>query len=290
MRPPRVSLRRLASSEALSIAFALHVIGLILTDSVKQPLAVALLALVMVITRVVLGVLAQGQLNSRSWLLARGIVTLLFVGTIIIADGGTESPFFFWLLLVIAWQAVTFSMVEFRVAVVVATAVYVTVVLVAGDVTATSIARFGLFLAFLLVMGLGRFFLESYESRVRRLEHTLAAVLSISAMGIVVYDSDRQTPLFTNEAAIAMGLATHAGMARLVPDGSFDHVKIDTLASLVEDAGWLPYEPRMFRVVGEPSRMLRIGVHALRLEDAEPVILVYGEAVEDQSAGPRRSP
>jgi hypothetical protein len=83
-----------------------------------------------------------------------------------------------------------------------------------------------------------------------------------------------------------MGLASHAGMARLIPDGPADSIKINTLASLVEDAGWLPYEPRLFRVIGDPNRLLRVGLHALRLEDAEPVVLVYGEVAQERTDSP----
>jgi hypothetical protein len=107
----------------------------------------------------------------------------------------------------------------------------------------------------------------------------LNSLLSIATMGVVLYDADRQTPLFANDAARAIGLADYTGMARLIPDDAAHSVKIDTLASLVEDAGWLPYAPRLFRVIGDPDRRFWVGLQALRVENAAPVILVYGEEV-----------
>jgi hypothetical protein len=291
MRQPSLALRRFEKYDLVSIAFALHAMAIILTESAADPVLTALLTVVMLATRTVLGVFAKKRSIRYPVLLIRGLITLLLIGAVMVADGGTDSRFFLWLLLLLSWQAVISPLSDFRIMALFAAAVYVIVAFApAGNVTGTAFARFGLLVAFLFVLGAGRVLLEGYEARIRRLEHTVVAILSISAMGVVVYDSDRQTPLFANDTAIAMGLASLEGMARLIPDGSTDHVKIDTLASLVEDAGWLAYEPRLFRVVGDPNRMLRIGLHALRLDDAEPVVLVYGEVVPEQTASPRQSP
>jgi hypothetical protein len=275
----RQALGRLRQFDPVSVVFTLHMTGLLLTHSVRRPLPIALMTLALVTLRFSLDVLNNRRVISVPLRRVRTVITFLLIGGVIIADGGTESPFFFWLLLLIAWEAVTASIDEFRTAVAVAGAVYVSVVLVSGDLTATSVARFGLFVIFILVMTAGRLLLRAYESRIRRLEQMVTSVLFVATQGVVLYDSDRQTPLFANEAAEELGLATYREMARLIPDDATHSGKIESLASLVEDAGWLPYEPRFFHTLADPTHKLRIGVHAVRVEDAAPVIVVYGEAV-----------
>lgn len=285
MRQTSPALRRFEKYDLVSIAFALHAMAIILAEITSEPVLIAGLVLIMLTTRVVLGFLAQKLARRHPFLLIRGIATLILTGAIMIADGGTESRFFLWLILLLAWQAVISPTTEFRLLAGSAAVVYIIVAFASpGDITGVVVARLGLLAAFVVVLSTGRVLLEGYEARIRRLEHTVAAVLSVSNRGVVVYDSDRQTPLFANDAAIAMGIATHADMARLIPDGVLDHLKINTLASLVEDAGWLPYQPRQFRVIGEPHRTLVIGIQALRLEDAEPVVLVYGELAHERTA------
>jgi hypothetical protein len=287
MRQTRPALRRFEKYDFLSIAFAIHAMAIILAESGDEPVLIAGLVLILLVTRLVLGFLAQKLSRRHPFLLIRGVSTLILTGAIMVADGGTESRFFLWLILLLAWQAVISTLADFRLLAGSAAVVYLIVAFASrGDIDATVIARFGLLAAFVVVLSTGRVLLEGYEARIRRLERTVEAVLSVSEMGLVVYDSDRHTPLFANEAAIALGLASHEGMARLIPEGSTDNIKINTLASLVEDAGWLPYEPRLFRVVGEPNRLLRVGLHALRLEDAEPVVLVYGEVAQERTDSP----
>jgi hypothetical protein len=287
MRQTSPALRRFEKYDFLSIAFALHAMAIILAENGDEPVLIAGLVLILLVTRLVLGFLAQKLSRRHPFLLVRGVVTLVLSGAIMLADGGTESRFFLWLILLLAWQAVISPLADFRLLAGSAAVVYIVVAFASPvAISGTVVARFGLLAAFVVVSSTGRVLLEGYEARIRRLEHTVSAVLSISEMGVVVYDSDRQTPLFANEAARAMGLASHAGMARLIPDGPADSIKINTLASLVEDAGWLPYEPRLFRVIGDPNRLLRVGLHALRLEDAEPVVLVYGEVAQERTDSP----
>ena len=275
----RLTIDRLERFDPVSIVFALHMIVLLVTGSTLRPLPIALMTLSLVTVRLILGLWMQRRTSRAWWKGMRSVFTFLLIGGVIVADGGTESPFFFWLLLLLTWETVTASTKDFRNGVVVATGVYVTVALLAGDVTATSVARFGLFVAFIFVLAAGRMILGAYESRIRRYELMLNSLLSIATMGVVLYDADRQTPLFANDAARAIGLADYTGMARLIPDAAAHSVKIDTLASLVEGAGWLPYAPRLFRVIGDPDRRFWVGLQALRVENAAPVILVYGEEV-----------
>ena len=273
----RLTLGRLEQFDPVSIVFTLHMTGLLLTRSVRRPLPIALMTLALVTLRFSLDRLTKKRITPNPLKRVRTIITFLLIGGVIIADSGTESPFFFWLLLLLAWEAVTASIDDFRASVAVATAVYVSAVFISGDITATSVARFGLFVVFILVMTAGRLLLGAYESRIRRLEQIVTSVLFVAALGVVIYDSDRQTPLFANKAAEELGLATYPEMARLIPDDAAHRVKIDSLASLVEGAGWLPYEPRLFHTLTDPTRKLRIGVHAVRVEDAAPVIMVFGE-------------
>jgi hypothetical protein len=286
----RPTLGRLEQFDPVSIVFALHMTGLLLAQSVRRPLPIAVMTLSLVAVRLFLRSWPWRRNRLKFWDGIRSVVTFLLIGGVIVADGGTESPFFFWLLLLVTWEAVTASPEDFRNGVVVATGVYVTVVLLAGDVTPTSVARFGLFVAFILALAAGRLILGVYESRIRRLELMVTSLLSVATQGVVLYDADRQTPLFANQLAHELGLADHAAMARLVPDDAGHTVKIDTLASLVEDAGWLPYAPRLFRFVGDPNRKLRVGIQALRVANAAPVILVYGEEVGEADSSPPSNP
>ena len=280
----RLTLGRLERFDPVSIVFVLHMTGLLVTQSVRRPLPIALMTLSLVAVRLLFRIWPRRRTRPNFWKGTRSVVTFLLIGGVIVADGGTESPFFFWLLLLVTWEAVAASTKDFRNGVVVATVVYVTVVLLAGDVTPTSVARFGLFVVFILILTAGHMTLGVFGSRIRRLEVMVTSLLSVATMGVVLYDADRQTPLFANQLGKELGLADYTEMARLVPDDAAHTVKIDTLASLVEDAGWLPYAPRLFRLVGDPNRKLLVGIQALRVENAAPVILVYGEEVAEANS------
>lgn len=255
---------------------ALHAIGLVLTDSAARPMLLLLLTGGLVLTRLLLGVVARNGDASRA-LLARSVLSLLLVNAAVAADGGTESPVFFWVLLLLAWQALLYPKQRLLLLGGVAAASYLTVVAVTGGFTPASALRFGLLVAFVLILVTGRMVLDDYQSRVGRMDDILSTLVRDLPVAVAVFDSDRETVLYANQAARELGLDDRAGMARLVADDPSQPSARATLGELVHSWGWEPLPPRRFRPVGDRQRVFQVGMLPRRLDNGAPILVVYGE-------------
>jgi hypothetical protein len=272
------AIRRIERLDPVSLVFAAHAIALALTGNVLRPVLVISLVAAMVVLRFALREISVARHDGQGIYVLRSVISIVIVAAVIAADGGTESPFFFWLLLILTWQALRFRQGDFRILLLVGLAAYIVTVLAAGDITATSIARFGLFVSFALVLSLGRFLLEQYESEIHRLDSMVRSVIDEAPLAVAIYDSDRDTLMFANGTAEKLGLATHDGLARIVPVADVSGgAPIVTLASMIEEAGWEPYGPADFKPIGDPQRIMRIGFHVRRLEAGRPIVFVYGQ-------------
>lgn len=272
--------------DPVSIVLGLHALGLILAGSLDRPSVVGGVTAALILIRIAGGHLARsGGQPRRGWLLGREVGSTLLAGVVVVAEGGTESPLFFWLLILLAWQALVLNRASLTILGGTAVVTYLGIVVAASDVTATSVARLGLFVAFILVLVAGRTLMEHYERRLRRLDATVAAVVADMPFAVAVLDGDRETVLYANAAARAIGIDSKETMAQLVPVGRPRTDHIVTLAEIVEQRAWEHRSMEEFRPIGHPDRRHRIGFDARRLEDGAPIVLLYGEDVTRPSEG-----
>lgn len=266
----------------MAIILALHAAGLLLAGTLVRPVAIAILTALLVVARWLLRSVGRRRRQPearRFYLLATSALSIIVVGAVVVADGGTESPLFFWMLIVLAWQALLFERRDLILLDGVAAATYLGVIFAAADVSATSVARFALLLAFMLVLYSGRTVLDGYRTRVRRMDAVIATLVHDLPMAVAVFDSDRETVLYANTAAEGMGLDDRAAMARLVPTDPSLRRGAGTLGESIHFRAWEALPPRTYQRLGEPDRLFRVGVRPERLEDGAAILVVYGEDV-----------
>lgn len=282
---PRSSrFRQLQRWDPLAFIFLAHGVGLSLAGETGNPVAVSLLS----------GGLAVGRL-ALAWLLPRGteptarfVIALLSAAltyTVVLVDGGTESPFFFWVLLLLGWQALVLDQKIFRRIGVVNVAAYLLVVAIVSDLTAAAIFRFGLLVAFILTLALGREVLDRREEEVARLDDVVRGIIDDAPMAMAVLDADRDTLLYANTAAHGMGIDSRDAMAHLLLDDPARPQRITTLADLVVGSGFHQSPLRTYRHIGSARPQYRIGFHPRRVGQARPVVLVYGLDIDAHDGG-----
>lgn len=272
------TIRRIERFDPMTAIFVVHGAALLLSGSVEHPVLVASLVLALASVRLGLGWMDRRGLSATQQLI-RTVLSVVLVAAVVVADGGTESPFFFWMILLLSWQALIFGRRRFVGLGVLMGVAYMGVV-VLTDFTAASAARFGLFLALFAVLLAGRVVLESHEVEIRRLDGIVGVLVEDAPIGLVVFDSDRDTVLYANDAARAIGFDSHEGMARLLPVRSHPGEGIKTLAGMVMDSGFSRSVPQAFHRIGEPERPFWIGFHPHRMPDAGSVVFVYGNELE----------
>jgi PAS domain-containing protein len=260
--------------------FLLHGLALVLLDRTDAPLWISLLAGAMAVVRL-----------TAAWFSTRGMVrfvaaiaSTLIAYAVVIADGGLESPFFFWILILLGWQAVTFNRRQIVWLGGASVAGYIATLLVTGDSTPESLARLGLLIAFIFALVVGRTILDRQEAQVRRLDDMVTTLIEDATMAVAVLDADRESVLYANPAAHRMGLTTHDSMARLILDDTRHLQKVTTLADLIVGAGYQSAPMRAFRPIGSPTSEYQIGYHPRREEGVSPVMLVYGVEIHERPA------
>ncbi|MGH8937203.1 MAG: sensor histidine kinase, partial [Acidimicrobiia bacterium] len=131
---------------------------------------------------------------------------LVLAATLMAADGGTESPFFFWPLILLAWQALLRPMPQLGLLAGVAVASYLGVVLAVPDVTSASLARLGLLVAFCGILVVGRLRLEEHEAEAERAGRLLRDAFWAAPVGLAVVGGEPPRVLYANQTAHAMRL------------------------------------------------------------------------------------
>ncbi|MGA7269435.1 MAG: hypothetical protein WB239_00005, partial [Acidimicrobiia bacterium] len=255
--------------------------GLLIAGTLARPFAIAILTGLLVVARWVFGSLGRRAKEPevrRLYRLATSALSTLVVGAVIVADGGTESPLFFWMLIVLAWQALLFERRDLLILDGVAAATYLVVIIAANDVSATSIARFALLLAFMLVLYSGRTVLDGYRARVRHMDAMIATLVQDLPIAVAVFDSDRETVLYANTVAEEMGLDDRDAMTRLVPTDPSLRRGAGTLGESIHFRAWEPLPPRTYQPLGS-DRLFRVGARPERLGDGTAILVVYGEDI-----------
>lgn len=252
--------------------FLLHGLSLALAGETDAPLIVSLLSGVLAVIRLIASWLTSAAFAR----MASAVLSVGLAFAVIVVDGGLESPFFFWVLVLLGWQALTFRRLQFLQIGGVTVAAYLVTLVVTGDTTTASIARLGLLIAFIGALAVGRTILERREAEVRRLDDMMSTLIEEATMAVAILDADRETVLYANPAAHRMGLTSRENMARLILDDPDRLQKVTTLAELVVGAGFQPSPLRAFRPIGSPASEYRIGYHPRRPSGEDSVVLVYG--------------
>lgn len=268
---------RIDRIDPVSIVFAAHSVVLAASDRLARPVAVLVLTALLLAVRYGFAIVARRATESEASIeLAGAVASTILVGAVVAADGGTESPLFFWFLILLAWQALRFTRQRFLWLCGAAAVSYVLVLVVADDVTSASLGRFGLFVTFMFVLASGRTMIDEYQLRVRRMDAMVSTVVQDMPMAVAIFDADRETVLYANGMARAMGLVDRDAMARLIVADPAAGSAV-SLAHLIHQRAWEPLRPQVFTALPGHDRLYRIGFHPRRLEDGAPILVVYGE-------------
>lgn len=265
----------------MALIIAAHGLGLALAGETEAPVLIALLVGSLAVARVAVVWLAPQ--TTGFWRLAISGVSVVVAYAVIVADGGTESPFFFWILLLLAWQVLIFNRSRFILLGGLTVAAYLMTIVLTGELTATSMARLGLLAAFVIALTIGRAVQDHQISDLARLDEMVSTVVADTPMAVAIFDSDRDTVLYANQAAHDMGISDLDSMGLLVLTEQSNSPRLTTLAAQVMGAGFESSPPRSYRPIGKTIPEYRIGFHARRATGA-PMIMVYGVTMES-SAG-----
>lgn len=258
------------------LAFILfsHGLAMALAGETDAPLAVSILAGVLAVFRLALGWLAP-RLPASGVQFTRSLVSMVIAYAVVVVDGGVESPFFFWILLILGWQVLDLHQRQFRLLGFAALGGYLFVLLITANMAAPALFRAALLAAFVFVLALGRWMLDHREAEVARLDEVVKGIMDDSPLAVAVFDYDRDTLLYANGAAHAMGIASLDSMAHLVLEDRARSGPVTTLADLVVGAGFHRSPLRSYRNIRDRERY-NIGFHPRMVEGAPPIVVVYG--------------
>ncbi|NIA25183.1 MAG: hypothetical protein GWP04_06395 [Gammaproteobacteria bacterium] len=265
---------------------AVHVLALAMFGDVLRPVGALVVAGILLVWRTGLDTLADRMALVRKGgiYLVRGVGSLALVGLIVALDGGTESPFFFSMLIVVVWDAVTSPVRRIIWLAIAAVLVYVGVIAGADDVTVTSVVRLGVFLSFIGLLVWGRALSEYWQRESTRARTLAAGIAEEAPIGFALYGGDSLRCLFANETARRFGLADagHTTITRFggstVPGQRLGEVLAGMVAS--GDAG----PPSLYVAPSATGRetFLRIGVSLRRVMEEPSLLMVYAEDVTSQ--------
>ncbi|GBD85777.1 sensor protein DivL [bacterium BMS3Abin02] len=264
----------------------IHVLALALFSDVLRPVGVLVVAAILLVWRTGLDTLADqiALVRKGGVYLVRGVGSLALVGVIVALDGGTESPFFFAMLIVFIWEAVTSPVRRTIWLAVAAVLVYVGVIAGADDITVTSVVRLGVFLSFIGLLVWGRALSEYWQKESTRARTLAAGIAEEAPIGFALYDGDSLRCLFANETARRFGLADadHTAIARLGESTAPGQGLGEVLAGIV--ASGEPGPPLLYVAPLAAGRetFLRIGVSLHREMEEPALLMVYAEDVTSQ--------
>lgn len=138
--------------------------------------------------------------------LINGAGSLVLAALLLASDGGTESPFFFWMVIILAWHALVDSGTGFPSLALVGLISYELVVLLIPDMTVASVARLGLFALFCAVLQVGRDRFHNQERRTGELTGMIADMWQTAPAGLFMFGDNPLRLLYTNDIAQAMAL------------------------------------------------------------------------------------
>lgn len=286
-RARRERLRRLARIDPVGPMVAAHAVLLASLGSVENTAGVLLLAVVVFTWRVALTVVANRgnrSLRPRIYVM-RAIGSLVVVGAMMALDGGTESPLFFSMLVVVVWAAAMNPLRRFMVIGVGALIVYLGVIVIVPDITVNSIARFGVYVVFLGLLAWARA-VSDYWIQESQATKTLATeILEQVPTGFLLFESTTLSLLFANPGARDFGLdqPDEVSLARYgLANGSITLREL--LASVAASGESLAATLYVMSIGERQERFLRIAVTHRAVTARESLIMVSAEDVSSQVA------
>jgi len=264
---------------------AAHALSLAAVSTVASPVGVVSAALALPIWRTGLrSMLPRVAVGRREGLLlVRGAGSLILAGWMVGLDGGTESPLFFSMLMVVVWEAVTGPTRRFLRLAVVAVAVYLVVIVEALDVTAASVIRLGVFGGFLGLLLWGRGLSEHWQRESERAKALAAGITEGSPIGLAVYDPDTVRCLFANAIAQTFGLDDPEGASLIRVESSPESQLVDDLAFVARSHHSQP--PMLYAMVRADNPVFfRIGISFQQIGNVRHVLVLHAEDVTAQVA------
>jgi len=264
--------------DPVGIILTVHGLVLFLLDEVADPSLTIVLVVALAVWRLSNRLVARTDLgvSHTSMILSAEGGSLVLAAALVAADGGTESPFFFWPLILLAWCALIFTRGQLAVMVGITVVSYIGVVVVASDVTATSMARLGLLLAFAGVLIVARSRIDYHRASAEHSERLLRDAIGVTPAGLVVVSATDYQPVYTNHAAHEMRLL------RGLEDSS---PRIGRLREIVDEAlaTGMTIGPELLNARDEetPARHLRV-VATPHESGGERMVVLAAEDVSHQ--------
>lgn len=282
-------LRRLGWVDLVGPVVVFHVAGLAMLGGVERPVPLLVGSAGLLVWRGGLDVLG-GRLPSRPdrrsgegiVSFVRGAGSLILSGVLVGLDGGTESPLFFSMLIVLTWETIRSPLRRVVPLGAVALLVYAAVIVVVPDVTAKSLFRLVMFVVFIGLLTWARALTEQWQTASVRMQNLVTGVVETLPLGLGVYEMPALQCVLANESAARLGLET-PDRTMLTPYGSDTEVTVEevlTRAAMSEEsnAAGLYLVPD-----GDGAgSFVRIGVWSEQGTEGGGRLAVYTEDVTDQ--------
>lgn len=286
-RARRDRLRRLVRIDPVGPMVAGHAVLLALLGSVQDPEGVLLLAAVVLAWRSVLTVLGnRGDRSTRRMaFVLRTVGSLVIVGGMMVLDGGTESPLFFSMLVVVVWAAAMTTLRRFIAIGVGALVVYVGVILVVPDITVNSMARFGVYVFFLGLLAWARAASDYWMHESQATKTLATEILEQVPTGFLLFESNGLTCLFANPSARDLDLDRPDGISLTRYGLANGSITLSELLASVAASGESLASTLYVMSMGEPhERFLRIALMYRPVSDDQGLVMVCAEDVTGQVA------
>ncbi len=284
---------RLGRVDLVGPVVAFHVVGLAVLDAVARPVPVMAVAGGLVVWRAGLDVFAAdlppssssaglATQQGRAVLILRGLGSLILMGVLLGLDGGTESPLFFSMLIVFTWETVISPLRRVVLLGVVALMVYAAVIVLVPDVTAKSLFRLVMFVAFIGLLAWARALTEQWQLSSARLRNVVTGVVETLPLGFAVYETGTRRCVLANETATHLGLDTPEETV-FTPFGSDTEMTVMEVLDQVTSSPESPL-PGLYVVPRGPAdqSIIRVGVWLEPSTGAGDRLAVYTEDVTDQ--------
>lgn len=280
-------LRVLARIDPVGPIVAGHAVLLASLGSTNAPVGILSLAAGVLLWRSILTALANRSDRERrlDLMVARAVGSLAAVGGMMFLDGGTESPLFFLMLVVVVWAATMLPLRRFMLTGSIALLIYLAVILGVPDLTVTSFGRFGLYVAFVGMLAWARAVSDYWREESRASKTLVGDILMHMPTAFVLLEAATGRSVFANPGAVDLGLdrPDEVDLARYGQTGS----RI-TLADLVTDAyrSGKAMEPALYvKSMGLPDeRFLRLFVAQQEAGIESGMVMVCAEDVSAQVA------
>lgn len=259
----------------MMVVVAIHAAVMIALDQLQRPLAVGIL--VAGVLALELGLLAVTR--SPGGLFLGDAASQVVAGVAVALDGGTESPLFFWVLLLFAGQALRHGGRRLSALAIVVLVTYAGVIAAIDELTVASITRFALLLAFCGGLVYLRRHVDREAVVARRLDQLIRVGLDSAPLGGAVLD-EHLAPLYLNERAATLlaDVDLHHALTRVLDS---DGRVLDLTESGRRGVSAAMPEPRVVRIEqGDGVRHVRV-LSVPVGDDTGPLMVLFVEDVTD---------